>query len=185
MFFLKLLVLQDKVWGEFFRQSQGVKSMAEELCETGSDVCIPPCLVLVEQSLYLIIIRERLISNEHQAPQADLTIWILGNSMTICGYDGQCQITRTQVLELGPRDWSLPCPGLVWWCADDALMMHWWCADDAWVSYLISLNPKLFKDIAHVGSFENCLCLCLCLCICLCLRFEVDSGCHGQGHLSL
>ena len=48
--------------------------MAEELCETGSDVCIPPCLVLVEQSLYLIIIRERLISNEHQAPQADLTI---------------------------------------------------------------------------------------------------------------
>ena len=75
-------------------------------------------------------------------------------------------LTRTKVLELGPRDWSFLCPGLVWWCADDALMMRWWCADDAlmmrswcaddaWVSYLISLKPKLFKNIAHVGSFRN------------------------------
>ena len=42
-----------------------------------------------------------------------------------------------------------------WWCIDDALMMHWWCADDAWVSYLISLNPQLFKNIAQVWSFMN------------------------------
>ena len=26
---------------------------------------------------------------------------------------------------------SLSWSGLVWWCADVALMMHWWCADDA------------------------------------------------------
>ena len=74
MFFFEVVGFAGQGLREFFRQSQGVKSMAEELCETGSDVCIPPCLVLVEQSLYLIIIRERLISNEHQAPQADLTI---------------------------------------------------------------------------------------------------------------
>ena len=74
-----------------------------------------------------------------------------------------------------------------WWCTDDALMKRWWGADDAWVSYMISLNPQLFKNIAHVGSFQDFVFvfvfLCLCLCHCLCL--EVDSGCHGQGHLSL
>ena len=48
--------------------------MVEELCETGREGCIPPCLVLVEQSHYLIINRERMISNEHQAPRADITI---------------------------------------------------------------------------------------------------------------
>ena len=64
---------------------------------------------------------------------------------------------------------------LVLWCTDNALMKSWWCADDAWVSYLISLKPQLFKNIAHVGSFQNfvfvflCLCLCLSLCLCLCL----------------
>ena len=42
-----------------------------------------------------------------------------------------------------------------WWCTDNALMINWWCTYDAWVSYLISLTPKLFKNIAHVGSFEN------------------------------
>ena len=35
----------------------------------------------------------------------------------------------------------------------EALMRQWWCADDAWVSYLISLNPLLFKNIAHDRSF--------------------------------
>ena len=56
--------------------------------------------------------------------------------------------TRTQVLELGPRDGSLLCSSMIWsnliwsgvvwsglvmhwWYTDDALMMHWWCADDA------------------------------------------------------
>ena len=38
--------------------------------------------------------------------------------------------TRTQVLELGPRDKSLLWSGLVLWCADDALMINWWCTDN-------------------------------------------------------
>ena len=114
-----------------------------------------------------------------------------------------------QVLELVPRDGSLLWSGLIWsglvwsglvlWCADDALMMHWWCSDDAlvmpwwnaddeWVSYLISLNPQLFKNIAHVGSFQNfvfvfvflCLCLCLSLCLCL-LVMAAQLDCAAKG----
>ena len=76
-----------------------------------------------------------------------------------------------------------------WWCTDNALMRHclcaddtlmicWWCADDAWVSYLISLNPQLFKNIAHVWSFQNfCLCLCfLSLSLSLSLCFGRSGG---------
>ena len=36
-------------------------------------------------------------------------------------------LTRTQVLELGPRDALI----MHWWCTDDVLMMRWWCTDDA------------------------------------------------------
>ena len=60
------------------------------------------------------------------------------------------------------------------WGTDDALMMHWWCTDepsDALVSYMIFLNPLLFKNIAQDGSFKH---LIFCLCLCLCL--QVDSG---------
>ena len=49
-----------------------------------------------------------------------------------------------------------------YWCTDDARMMRWWCTlmhrwcdNDAWVSYLISLNPLLFKNISHVGSLQH------------------------------
>ena len=60
-----------------------------------------------------------------------------------------------------------------WWCSDDALMMRWWCVDDTlmmrsgcdlWLSCLISLNPLLFKNVAHIGVF-SVLCLCLYLCL--------------------
>ena len=52
--------------------------------------------------------------------------------------------TRTKVLEVGPRDGSLlwsgnVMSGLVW----------------SGMSYLISLNPLLFKNKAHIGSFEH------------------------------
>ena len=41
------------------------------------------------------------------------------------------------------------------------------------ISYLISLNPMLFKNIAHVGSFKyflfvySCICVFMYLCICV------------------
>ena len=54
-------------------------------------------------------------------------------------------ITRTQVLELGPRDGSLFWSGLVmrWWCTDDALMMCWWCADDALIMRWLCADDAL------------------------------------------
>ena len=74
------------------------------------------------------------------------TLWIhsLIGLENFVGF-GVWRRTRTQVLELGPRDGSLLRSGLVWsslvwsydalmmhwWCTDAALMMHWWCADDA------------------------------------------------------
>ena len=71
-------------------------------------------------------------------------------------------ITRTQVLELGPRDGSLLWSGLIWsvlvmmhwwctddalimcwWCTDDVLMMHWWCTDDALIMHWWCTNDAL------------------------------------------
>ena len=70
------------------------------------------------------------------------------------------------------------------WCADDALLMHWWCMS---VIFDI-LEPWAFQKYSTCWVFwEFCLCLRLglCLCVCLCLEVDTDSGCHGQGHLSL
>ena len=65
-----------------------------------------------------------------------------------------------------------------WWCTDDALMMRPGCGLDAvwmrsgcglWVPYLISLNPLLFKNIAHVGSFKNFVFVFVFVFVCVCV----------------
>ena len=50
---------------------------------------------------------------------------------------------------------------------------------------MISLNHQLFKNISHVGSFQNFVFVFAFVFAFLRLCLEVDSGCHVQGHLSL
>ena len=65
----------------------------------------------------------------------------------------------------------------VCWCNCVFLFWH------IWMSYLMSLNPLLLKNTAHVGSFKHFgivyLCICTGVCYCLCrLRAWVDIRDH-------